>query len=138
MWNWGPTILSFCTTHLLGTELLCHWKLLVFVLYMNRLFILHCSLWYINFIFFIIVNMNCWDLFSITLTCIHLRHYFYNAQNDLYYAQNGPVVVKNVVFLDLLLWFLSTWFHKFNVSYTVETWSLEHGWRHLLFISVPV
>ena len=135
LWNWGPTILSFCTTHLLGTELLCHWKLLVFVLYMNRLFMLHCSLWYNFFFFFsIVVNMICWDLFSITFTCMHLRHYFYYTQNDLYYAQNGPVVVKNIVFLDLLLWFLSTWFYKFNVSYNVEYMKLR-AWMETFVIS---
>ena len=29
-----------------------------------------------TFFFFIIVNMICWDLFSMTFTCIHYRHYF--------------------------------------------------------------
>ena len=91
-------------------------------------------LFVIQFFFFIIVNMICWDLFSITFTCIHLRHYFYYTQNDLYYAQNGPVVVKNIVFLDLLLWFLSTWFHKFNVSYIVEYMKLR-AWMEIFVIS---
>ena len=86
------------------------------------------------FFFSIVVNMICWDLFSITFTCMHLRHYFYYTQNDLYYAQNGPVVVKNIVFLDLLLWFLSTWFYKFNVSYNVEYMKLR-AWMETFVIS---